>query len=102
MPIRRHDISWRIELDPAEAADELAEAYRDFACHQKAMAEKKYQVREETVIRWIRRIDARLKARRIKGPSLATRLASIKAQAQREGWHHNENRKGGRPKAAVA
>lgn len=99
---QRHAMTARIEVEPAKVALEILKAYRDAACSQKAAAEA-LGTREETLIRWIRRVDAKLgEDASFKGRTLRERLASVKVEAKKDGWHHDLNTRGGRPKAAVA
>jgi hypothetical protein len=91
MPYVEHRMTSLIKLEPKRAADEMADAYRATGANAKAAAEK-LGTREETWCRWVKRLDAALGMDR-----MSKRLATIKAQARREGWHHTENTHGGRP-----
>jgi hypothetical protein len=94
MAMKDYAIVSRLKVDPGAAADELASAYRDAGCSMRAMS-KKYGCVEQTIARWVRLADAKLRA--AGKPLLSPRFAKIRAQALKEGWHHDGYRQGGRP-----
>lgn len=73
-----------ITVQPEEAKKRILAAFREARANQ-AGAARALGCAENTFIRWI----AKLKIR--------TALTAIKREAIREGWIHDESRKGGRP-----
>lgn len=87
MAFQKHTLSSLIDVDPKTAAEKLLAAYTEARANQRNAA-KKLGVSEGTIIRWIKRLN------------LGQRFAKVKARALREGWHHDENKRGGRPVVA--
>jgi transposase len=85
MAFRKHLLSAEIEVAPKAAADEMAESYRAAQCSRRDAAAL-LDIGEATYKRWTLRLDELLG-----DGAMTRRLAKIKAQALREGWHHRKN-----------
>jgi hypothetical protein len=93
MPFVDHEMTHLLRTDPVKASARIVDAYRRAKCLQKGAA-KILGTTAETLIRWIRALD---------GPSggkLRARLDRLKAEAKRQGWHHDRDKLGGRPRGS--
>src|ERR1700722_2351765 len=98
MAYAEHELALKAKLDPEAAAKGILAAYRKARCSVRAMAAA-HGCTEQTMARWIRGIDRRMEDR--SRETLTARLEKLKARAAEEGWHHDGNRQGGRPKGGA-
>jgi hypothetical protein len=93
MAFRKHSMSAEIEVAPKAAADQMAESYRTAQCSRRDAAAL-LDIGEATYKRWTLRLDELLG-----DGAMTRRLAQIKEQALREGWHHRKDEMSpGRPR----
>lgn len=85
MAYRRVGLTALIEVAPEEATTRIIEAYRQAQASLRDAA-KLLGIHERTLERWVEKL------------GIGVTLAEIKETAKKEGWHHEENKKGGRPK----
>ena len=97
MGYKSHDLGALVRVDPQAAAAKIVAAYTSASCSQRDAATL-LGVEERSLIRWTKKLDEALAAMR--KVSLSVRLAAVKARAIKEGWHHDRNRQGGRPKGS--
>jgi hypothetical protein len=98
MAYRKHKLLSLIEADPRAAAEQIAEAFREAKCSRKDTAIR-LELAYNTLTRYVTALDRALATREQRKP-LTKRLEKIKASAIREGWHHEQNKQGGRPAEA--
>lgn len=89
MAFLQHDFAARMVREPRAAAREILRRYQEAKCSQKQVA-LDMGCSEPTIIRWIKVLNE-------KGTGIRARMVEMRKRALREGWHHNEGRKGGRP-----
>lgn len=83
MAYRKHPLAALIEVNRTEAVAQILAAYKEAGACQLDAA-RVLGVSESTLIRWVTQL------------ALGAKLAKVKAQAKREGWHHDKGRQGGR------
>jgi len=87
-----HPLTYQIIQAPEKAASAMLSAYRKAKCKAK-LASEDVGITEQTWIRWVKRLDAAL--RDAPKGTMSARLAALKDEAVRKGWHHKDL--GGRP-----
>jgi len=88
MAYRRSKISAMVVADPARASDSMVRAFERAKAHQ-GRAAKLLGISQFTFSRYVTKLGIR------------ARLDRVKERAEREGWHHDMGRRGGRPSAGA-
>jgi hypothetical protein len=88
----RRELSSLLVLDPGKVVAAVCNAYKAARCSLKDAAGV-LGCNYWTLLRWVKQLDER-------GLRVTDQLDALKRRAEREGWHHGNNRRGGRhPKA---